>query len=157
MTSLENYLSRLFQTDTFVLLNFTNFSSKIQNEFGLDIAVFRPNNTENDCSWKNSGLKCSEKLKYNQLPKMMKFFQHYGSAENIDWLVPFGGKRTLWILFFKHRKLKIVMCIIKAFLKRGRSKFFPKKEILFLFLLISRKKNLGENYVMLGIKTNCQG
>ena len=50
LTSLENYLSRLFQTDTFVLLNFKNFSSKIQNEFGLDIAVFRANNTENDHS-----------------------------------------------------------------------------------------------------------
>lgn len=71
------------------------------------------------------------KTKTQSIAENDEIFQRYGSAGNIDWLVPFGGKRTLWILFFKHRKLKIVMSIIKAFLKRGRSKFFPKKEILF--------------------------
>lgn len=87
---------------------------------------------------------------------MMKFFSAMDQREILIDLSHSEAKEPYGSFFLNTGSSKS-SCPSKAFLKRGRSKFFPKKEILFLFLLISRKKNLGENYVVLGIKANCQG
>lgn len=95
------------------------------------------------------------KTKTQSIAENDEIFQRYGSAGNI--VLSHSEAKEPYGSFFLNTGSSKSSCPSKAFLKRGRSKFFPKKEILFLFLLISRKKNLGENYVMLGIKANCQG